>query len=113
MAAILVTNRPPQPPHIEYEAPQKLVHALARARKEIPSIPMDKTVDYISKRTGERVRYTFANLDSIHKTVTEPLSDHGLVLECVLNGDVIVVLLSHDEGGIHLSWLPLPDTPDI
>ena len=35
------------------------------------------------------------------------------MLECILNGNVIVVLLSHDEGGIHLSWLPLPDEEDV
>lgn len=32
---------------------------------------------------------------------------------CIFNGNVIVVLLSHDGGGIHLSWLPLPDEGDI
>ncbi len=113
VAAILITNRPPMPPHVEYEAHRKLVAALAQARAKIPSVPMDKTVDYVSKRTGERVHYTFASLDSVHKTVTEPLSEHGLVLQCVFNGDVIVVLLSHEDGGIHLSWLPLPDEGDI
>jgi hypothetical protein len=113
VAAILITNRPPMPPQVEYDAHRKLVAALAKARAKIPSIPMDKTVDYVSKRTGERIHYTFASLDSIHKTVTGPLSEHGLVLECIFNGDVIVMLLSHEEGGIHLSWLPLPDEPDI
>ena len=114
VAAVLITNRrPPQPPHVEYEAHKKLIRTLAKARKEIPSVPMDKKVDYVSKRTGERVHYSFASLDSIHKTVTEPLSEQGLVLEFILNGDVLVALLSHEEGGIHLSWLPLPDTPDI
>ena len=113
VAAVLVTNRPPQPPHVEYEAHKKLIRALAKARKEIPSVPMDKKVDYISKRTGERVHYSFASLDSIHKTVTEPLSEQGLVLQFIMNGDVLVALLSHEEGGIHLSWLPLPETPDI
>ena len=113
VAAILITNRPPMPPHVEYEAHKKLVAALARARAKIPSVPMDKTVDYVSKRTGERVHYSFASLDAIHKTVTGPLSEHGLVIECIFNGDVIVVLLSHDGGGIHLSWLPLPDEGDI
>ena len=113
VAAILIANRPPMPPHVEYEAHKKLVSALARARAKIPSVPMDKTVDYVSKRTGEHVHYSFASLDSISKTVTVPLSEHGLVLECVFNGDVIVVLLSHEEGGIHLSWLPLPDEADI
>ena len=113
VAAILITNRPPMPPHVEYEAHRKLVAALAKARAKIPSVPMDKTVDYVSKRTGEHVHYSFASLDAIHKTVTGPLSEHGLVLECVFNGDVIVVLLSHDAGGIHLSWLPLPDEGDI
>ena len=113
VAAVLVTHRPPQPPHVEYEAHKKLIRALAKARKEIPSVPMDKKVDYISKRTGERVHYSFASLDSIHKTVTEPLSEQGLVLQFIMNGDVLVALLSHEEGGIHLSWLPLPETPDI
>ena len=113
VAAILITNRPPMPPHVEYEAHRKLVAALAKARAKIPSVPMDKTVDYVSKRTGEHVHYSFASLDAIHKTVTGPLSEHGLVLQCVFNGDVIVVLLSHEEGGIHLSWLPLPDEGDI
>ena len=113
VAAILITNRPPMPPHVEYEAHRKLVAALARARAKIPSVPMDKTVDYVSKRTGEHVHYSFASLDAIHKTVTGPLSEHGLVIECIFNGDVIVVLLSHEEGGIHLSWLPLPDEGDI
>jgi len=113
VAAILITNRPPMPPHVEYEAHKKLVAALAGARANIPSVPMDKKVDYVSKRTGEHVHYSFASLDSIHKTVTGPLSEHGLVLECIFNGDVIVVLLSHDAGGIHLSWLPLPAENDI
>ncbi|MCY4120420.1 MAG: ERF family protein [Acidobacteria bacterium] len=113
VAAILITNRPPMPPHVEYEAHKRLVAALAKARAKIPSVPMDKTVDYVSKRTGEHVHYSFASLDSISKTVTQPLSEHGLVLECVFNGDVIVVLLSHEDGGIHLSWLPLPDEGDI
>ena len=113
VAAILITNRPPMPPHVEYEAHRKLVAALAKARAKIPSVPMDKTVDYVSKRTGEHVHYSFASLDAIHKTVTGPLSEHGLVIECIFNGDVIVVLLSHDAGGIHLSWLPLPDEGDI
>ena len=113
VAAILITNRPPMPPQVEYAAHKKLVAALAKARADIPSIPMDKTVDYVSKRTGERVHYSFASLDSISKTVTKPLSEHGLVIECIFNGDVIVVLLSHDDGGIHLSWLPLPDEGDI
>ena len=101
------------PPHVEYEAHKRLVAALAKARAKIPSVPMDKTVDYVSKRTGEHVHYSFASLDSISKTVTQPLSEHGLVLECVFNGDVIVVLLSHEDGGIHLSWLPLPNEGDI
>ena len=113
VAAILITNRPPQPPHVEYEAHKKLVAALARARNEIPPIPMDRTVDYVSKRTGEHVHYRFASLDAIHKAVTGPLSENGLAFECVFNGDVIVVLLSHAEGGIHLSWLPLPEPDDI
>ncbi|MYD84730.1 MAG: hypothetical protein F4Y14_00170, partial [Acidobacteria bacterium] len=106
VAAILITNRPPIPPHVEYEAHKKLVAALAKARGEIPSVPMDKTVDYVSKRTGERVHYSFASLDSISKTITVPLAEQGLVLECVFNDKTIVVLLSHEDGGIHLSWLP-------
>ena len=113
VAAILITNRPPMPPHVEYEAHKRLVGALAKARGEIPSVPMDKTVDYVSKRTGERVHYSFASLDSISKSITEPLAKHGLVLECVFNDKTIVVLLSHEDGGIHLSWLPLPDEADI
>ena len=113
VAAVLITNRPPMPPHIEYQAHRKLIAALARARAKIPSVPMDKTVDYVSKRTGERVHYSFSSLDSISKTVTVPLSEQGLVLECVFNGEVIVVLLSHEDGGIHLSWLPLPAEADI
>ena len=113
VAAILITNRPPMPPHVEYEAHKKLVAALAKARGEIPSVPMDKTVDYVSKRTGERVHYSFASLDSISKSITEPLAKHGLVLECVFNDRTIVVLLSHEDGGVHLSWLPLPDEADI
>ena len=113
VAAILITNRPPMPPHVEYEAHKKLVAALAKARGEIPSVPMDKTVDYVSKRTGERVHYSFASLDSISKSITEPLAEHGLVLECVFNDRTIVVLLSHEDGGVHLSWLPLPDEADI
>lgn len=72
VAAILITNLPPMPPHVEYQAHRKLVGALAKARSKIPSVPMDKTVDYVSKRTGERVHYSFASLDSIHKTVTKP-----------------------------------------
>ena len=113
VAAILITNRPPQPPHVEYAAHKRLVAALARARNEIPPIPMDRTVDYVSTRTGEHVHYRFASLDAIHKAVTGPLSENGLALECVFNGDVIVVLLSHADGGIHLSWLPLPEPDDI
>lgn len=113
VAAILITNRPPMPPHVEYEAHKKLVAALAKARGKIPSVPMDKTVDYVSKRTGERVHYSFASLDSISKTITVPLAEQGLVLECVFNDKTIVVLLSHENGGIHLSWLPLPDEADI
>lgn len=74
---------------------------------------MDKTVDYVSKRTGERVHYSFASLDSISKTITVPLAEQGLMLECVFNDKTIVVLLSHEDGGIHLSWLPLPDEADI
>ena len=113
VAAIVMANRPTMPPHVEYEAHKKLVAALAKARGKIPSVPMDKTVDYVSKRTGEHVHYNFASLDSMHKTVTESLSEHGLVLQCIFNGDVIVVLLSHEEGGIHLSRLPLPDESDV
>lgn len=113
VVAILITNRPPMPPHVEYEAHKKLVAALAKARARIPSVPMNKTVDYVSKRTGEHVHYSFASLDAIHKTVTGPLSEQGLVIECIFNGDVIVVLLNHDAGGIHLSWLPLPHEGDI
>lgn len=58
-------------------ARSEFVRAMAAFQAECPALPKGKPVDYTTK-TGVRIRYDFASLDDIARTVRPILARHGL-----------------------------------
>ena len=95
------------------EAAKLMTQAIARAKKDIKTLPNDRQVKYTSKRTQEKVEYQFASLAAIHEEIDEKLSEHGLTVCAPVNPLVIVIILRHVGGGMMLSWLDMQPSPDL
>ena len=95
------------------QARNEMTQALAEAKGSIKSIPRDKNVRYQSKRTQEWVDYDFASLHAVHEGIDEILSSHGLTLNCLMNPQVVVLVMQHTAGGMMISWLDLAPFSDV
>lgn len=80
--------------------------ALAKAQAEFPPIKRDKTVN-----TGS-YSYSYAPLDAILEAVRKPLSENGLSLIQLLDGNGIRTELRHEAGGVIGATFPLPHVPE-
>jgi hypothetical protein len=60
------------------EAKKAYTEAMAAFKANVPEIIKDATVDFVSKKTGERTKYDHPTLHNAVKTITKELSKHGL-----------------------------------
>ena len=89
-----------------HEQHAKLNAALAKAQREFPPIPREKTVN-----TGT-YSYKYAPLDVILEKTRKPLGDNGLALVQMLEGDGIRTELRHEGGGVIGASFPLHHVPE-
>lgn len=75
----------------------ELYKALAEAQKEMPAIPMDKTVKVITK-SGGTYYFDYATLPNILSLVRPVLSKHGLSIVQMINGKNLITRLCHSSG---------------
>ena len=85
--------------------------ALAKAQAEFPPIKRDKNVN-VKTKDGGSYSYSYAPLDAIFEAVRKPLSDHGLSLIQLLDGEGIRTELRHEAGGVIGATFPLPHVPE-
>lgn len=89
----------------------KLAAALAKAQGEFTEPVENCKVDYVSK-TGQRIKYDYADLASVMRAIRPALSKNGLALTHLLSrvgiNDILQTLLMHGESGQSLSsYYPL------
>ena len=113
MAALLLMLHPPMSEKEEIDAYKSMVSALVKARGDIPSIPLDQNVHYVSERTNAVVDYDFASLHSIHNEITKPLAENGLFITSLTCPEMIVVVVLHEDGGMMPSWMELTPQADL
>lgn len=86
-----------------------LAAALAKAQSSFPPISRDRKVT-VETRTGGSYTFKYAPLDTIIAAVRGPLSDNGLALAQLLDGDDLVTMLMHKDGQTLTGRMPLPRT---
>jgi hypothetical protein len=79
-----------------------LAAALSKAQAAFPQILRDKEVD------SRSYKFKYAPLDAVLAAVREPLSQNGLAIAQILDGDDLVTLLLHEGGGRLEGRAPLP-----
>ena len=88
--------------------------ALSRARAEIPPITKDATVDFLSKKTGDRTFYRHETLAGIAKVIDPILSKYGLSYrfrtEQGQGGVKVFCIIAHAAG--HAEETSLSCAPD-
>lgn len=91
----------------------KLVGALAKARKQFTAFTKDKTASITSKKgDGSSYAYKYGDLADLFDATTDALSDNGLALiqapHCYeAGGLVLVTMLAHESGQFFRSEFPL------
>ena len=89
-----------------------LAAALAKAQAQFPAITRDKKVT-ITTKTGGSYSFNYAPLDVILASVRKPLTDNGLALVQLLDGEALVTMLIHETGGTISGRMPLARPADI
>lgn len=84
-----------------------LAAALAKAQAAFPVISRDKEVT-VQTKTGGSYKFKYAPLDAILTAVRGPLSDNGLAISQMLDGDDLVTMLLHKDGQTLTGRFPLP-----
>jgi hypothetical protein len=79
-----------------------LAAALSKAQAAFPAIVREKEVD------SRAYTFKYAPLDAVLAAVREPLSQNGLAIAQILDGDDLVTLLLHEGGGRLEGRAPLP-----
>jgi hypothetical protein len=79
-----------------------LAAALSKAQAAFPAILREKEVD------SRAYTFKYAPLDAVLAAVREPLSQNGLAIAQILDGDDLVTLLLHEGGGRLEGRAPLP-----
>lgn len=96
------------------QARQEFFAGLAAFQHECPPIGKNKTANVVSKKTGTRFSYTFAELPEIAKTIAPYAAKHGFSYgwDSEVTSDKIKVIctLRHAGGHAETSSLTLPTT---
>ncbi len=71
--------------------------ALSKAIVNIPTINKTANVDY-STKDGRKIKYSFAPLSEINKSVTKPLADQGLIISHQVRENTLISRLIHSSG---------------
>jgi hypothetical protein len=70
------------------EAVGELMEALAAAQPKFPAIVKERTAEVISKRTGGRYTYAYADLADVLDAVRPALAEHGIALfQCPIEAE--------------------------
>lgn len=91
----------------------KLVAALAKARKQFKAFTKDKTASIQSKKgDGSSYAYKYGDLADLFDATTDALSDHGITLVQAphaheAGGLMLVSILAHESGQFFRSEFPL------
>lgn len=89
-----------------------LAAALAKAQAAFPPIPRDKEVT-VTTKTGGSYKFKYAPLDAILTAVRAALSDNGLAISQMLDGDDLVTMLLHKDGQTLTGRFPLPRADNV
>lgn len=91
------------------EARKAYAAAIVALKRDLPTvIAHDKTVDFISKRTGDRTYYSHTSLAAVMDAITEPLTKHGFSLSwnSGSNGQQVTVTCRLTHVGGHFEESP-------
>jgi|SRR5690606_1206602 len=81
---------------------KELFTALSKFQGECPTIEKSRKVDSVSKRTGTRITFTYADMSDIMEKIRPLLEKHGLCVcqfaESDETGDWIRTILGHVSG---------------
>lgn len=100
--------------HDDREAKKAFLSALSSFQTDVPTIKKGSTVDFKSKRTGEKTNYKHATMGDIKNAISPHLDKHGLSYRFrhgIKDGKVCMsCVVSHRDGyseeGGHLYGLP-------
>jgi len=97
------------------EARRAYTRAMIALKRDLPTVlQRDKTVDYTSKKTGQRTLYSHTSLAAAVDNITEPLTAHGFSLSwsAKTERDMVHVTakLTHTEG--HCEEMTISAPPD-
>ena len=95
----------------EKQARKSFYEAMARFQAEMPEIRKTSSVDFTSRRTGERTNYNYAGLGAIISQVKEPLSNNGLSYRWIYaeNGEIKVeFVVTHIDGHSESTFMTAP-----
>lgn len=84
-----------------------LASALSKAQAAYPAIPRDREVE-VQTRTGGKYKFKYAPLDTILNAVRGPLSENGLAVTQLIDGQELVTMLLHESGASLTSKMALP-----
>jgi hypothetical protein len=97
--------------HTEW-AKRRFDEAMAAFQAECPVIEKTKTVDFVSKRTGQRTAYRYAPLDEIVRQVKEKITGYGfsytIETEHRDREIVSIVTVQHVDGYAKTSRFAVP-----
>lgn len=89
-----------------------LYEALAKAQAEFTPPKKTHHVDFLSKKTNQRIKYSYADLADVLESI-KPLAKHGLSITQVTgfrDGVFgLITTLGHSGGGVVESFQPLPN----
>lgn len=97
------------------QAKYEFDRALSEFQAECPTIEKTKKVDFTSKRTGNKVAYSYAPLEVIVQQVKDRLSKYGFsyTVNTRTNGMVTAICkLTHEAGHSESSEFSVPIDPD-
>lgn len=90
----------------------ELTKALVKFQKTCPAIIRDKTAEIVSKRTGGKYKYEYADLAGTLGPIRQVLSDCGLFPAQVFdreNGSTLLITrIMHESGELMASTIELP-----
>ncbi len=98
------------------KAKKEFDEAMAAFQGECPIIDKGKKVDFVSKRTGQATKYSYAPLDQIVKQVGPKIAKNGLsyTINATIEGQTVKaeVVVTHEGGHSQPSSFTVPLDPD-
>jgi hypothetical protein len=95
---------------------KNLIKALIEFQDKVPAIELNSEVEIKGKsKTGKdyKLKFKYADLPYIIKTIKPVLKECGLVFSHVMQGDKVGCMLYHQDGDHIESWMTIPINGDM